>query len=91
MRHGWHLLRNRKTMWLMIRETFSGHYRMSLLTIVIAVVSIAYIIYPFDLIPDYIPVLGWIDDAIVFYLLLWRLLIETKRYSRFKAMERRGC
>ena len=90
MRHGWHLLSNRRTLWLMIRDTMSGTYRMSWLTIAIAVFSIAYIADPFDLIPDYIPVLGWIDDAAMFYLLLWRLVIETKRYTRFKAMERRG-
>ena len=87
--HGWHLFRNRRTLWQMIREVARGHYRMSFLTTVIAIVSIAYIIYPFDLIPDYIPVLGWIDDGVVFYLLLKRLVFETHRFNRFKAMERK--
>ena len=73
----------------MIRETLNGHYKMSLLTVVIAVLAIAYIIFPFDLIPDYIPVVGWIDDALVFYLLLRRLTKETQRFNRFKAMERK--
>ena len=74
----------------MIREVLSGHYRMSFLTTLIAIVSIAYIIYPFDLIPDFIPVIGWTDDALVFYLLLRRLVKETQRFTRFKAMERKG-
>ena len=89
VRHGWHLFRNRRTLWQMIREVLSGRYRMSWLTILIVVVSIAYVIYPFDLIPDYIPVLGWLDDGVVVYLLLWRLVNETHRYNRFKAMERK--
>ena len=89
VRHGWHLFRNRKAFWQMMRETFSGHYKMSFLTILIAILAIAYIIFPFDLIPDYIPVVGWIDDGLVFYLLLRRLTKETQRYNRFKAMERK--
>ena len=88
--HGWHLLRNRKTLWLMIRESVNGQYKMSMLTKLIAIISVAYIVYPFDLIPDYIPVLGWIDDGVVLYLLLRRLVWETQRYNRFKAMERKN-
>ena len=89
VRHGWHLFRNRRTLWQMIREVLSGRYRMSWLTTVVVVVSIAYIIYPFDLIPDFIPVLGWLDDGAVLYLLLWRLVKETHRYNRYKVMERK--
>jgi uncharacterized membrane protein YkvA (DUF1232 family) len=74
----------------MLRDVLGGHYRMSVLTTLIAIVSIAYIIYPFDLIPDYIPVIGWTDDALVLYLLLRQLVKETQRYTRFKAMERKG-
>ena len=90
IQQGWHLFRNRRTLWQMMRETFKGHYRLSFLTIVILIISIGYIIFPFDLIPDYIPVIGWVDDGIVFYFLLRRLVYETKRFSRFKAMERRS-
>jgi len=89
LRHGWHLLKNRKTLWQMLREVVNGRYKMSWLTTLVAVFAIIYIIFPFDLIPDYIPVLGWIDDALVFYLLLLRLVKETQRYNRFKAMERK--
>ena len=88
--HGWHLLRNRKTMWQMIGDALHGRYKMSMLTVIIAIVAVAYIIFPFDFIPDYIPVIGWIDDVVVFYLLLWRLVWETHRYIRVKAMERKN-
>ena len=77
-------------MWQMIREALNGRYRMSWLTTLVVLFSIAYVIFPFDLIPDYIPVLGWIDDGAVLYLMLMRLVKETQRFSRFKAMERRG-
>ena|ERR1700744_3644033 len=90
IRTGWRLFRNRKTLWQMIREVLSGKYRMSLLTTVIVIISLAYVVFPFDLIPDYIPVIGWIDDGLILYLMIKRLHVETQRYNRFKVMERRN-
>lgn len=74
----------------MIRDVLNGRYKMSLFTTAVVVVSILYIVFPFDLVPDYIPVLGWIDDGVLLFFLLKRLQKETMRYIRFKAMERRG-
>ena len=73
----------------MLRDALHGHYRLSFLTTALAIFTIAYVIFPFDLIPDHIPVLGWIDDGVLVYLLLLRLGKETQRYIRFKAMERK--
>lgn len=33
--------------------------------ILIAIIVIAYILFPLDIIPDIIPIIGWIDDLIV--------------------------
>ena len=90
VRNAAHIFQSRRTLWQMLRETFSGRYKMSLMTMVVMILCIAYIIIPFDFVPDYFPVLGWIDDGLVFYLLVKRLSIETQRYNRHKAMERRS-
>jgi uncharacterized membrane protein YkvA (DUF1232 family) len=90
VRHATHLFHSRRTLWQMIREAFSGRYKMSFLTTLAIIFGIAYIVFPFDLIPDYIPVLGWIDDGLVLYLILKRLSFETHRYNRQKAMARRN-
>lgn len=74
----------------MIRETLGGRYRMSVITVIIIVMAIIYILFPFDFVPDYIPVLGWIDDGFIFFLLLKVLNKETQRYIRHKAAERRA-
>jgi uncharacterized membrane protein YkvA (DUF1232 family) len=41
---------------------------------------IAYALWPFDLIPDFVPVVGWIDDLIIVpagLWLAWRMIPET--------------
>ncbi len=81
------LYQSRRTLLQMIRDR---RYRMSTTTLIILVVSIVYILFPFDLLHDYIPILGWIDDGFVLLLLLKRLKSEVQRYNRFKAMERRS-
>lgn len=74
----------------MLRAALNGSYRMSFLTTVVMIVSLIYIISPIDIIPDFILFFGWIDDGVVFYLLLKRLNTETQRYIRFKVMERKN-
>ena len=90
MRHATHLFSNRRILWQMLRAVFNGSYRMSLVTTLIAIASLAYIISPIDFVPDFIIFFGWIDDGLIIYLLLKRLNTETQRYIRFKVMERKN-
>ncbi len=85
---GFQLIRNRKSMWCMLREVWKGHYKMSGLTKILLAAGLLYIILPFDF--DWIPVLGWIDDGAVLFFLIKRLQTETTRYVRAKVMERKG-
>ena len=36
-----------------------------------AVLALLYVVWPFDLVPDAIPVLGWLDDLVLGPLLMW--------------------
>jgi uncharacterized membrane protein YkvA (DUF1232 family) len=87
MRGALHLLQNRKTLWHMLREVVHGKYKMSLLTNMAFVLGFLYIISPLDF--DWIPIIGWVDDGFVGYMVIKRLQKETQRYNRHKAMERR--
>ena len=87
LRQASQLLSNRRTLIQMLREAVHGKYRMSLMTHVALLFGLLYIISPLDF--DWIPVVGWVDDGFVFYLLLKRLQSETLRFNRHKAMERR--
>jgi uncharacterized membrane protein YkvA (DUF1232 family) len=59
----------------------------------IALLAAVYIISPVDLIPDVIPVLGWIDDGVI-SLLLFQLafkLLPKEMYESLKAQfEKKG-
>jgi len=37
----------------------------------LALLALVYVVWPFDLVPDVIPVLGWLDDLVIGPLLLW--------------------
>lgn len=57
----------------------------------IAFIAVAYALSPIDLIPDFIPVLGYLDDLIIVPVLVWLALklisTETMNQSRDQATE----
>lgn len=65
----------------MFRDMMAGRYKASFLTVVALIATAIYIISPIDVIPDIFLVVGWTDDAAVFYFLLKRLMYELNRYS----------
>jgi uncharacterized membrane protein YkvA (DUF1232 family) len=58
---------------------------------VIAFVAVAYALSPIDLIPDFIPVLGYLDDLIIVPVLVWLALklisTDVLNQSREQAVE----
>lgn len=89
-RHGLQLFSNRRTLWQMLRSVLNGSYRMSFITTAVVVAALIYIISPIDVVPDFFVFFGWLDDGVIFYMLLKRLNAETQRYIRFKVMERKS-
>lgn len=61
-------LSNFKLMVRMVKDAWSGKFKLPKFELAIAVGCIAYVLSPIDSIPDLIPALGWLDDtAIVAY------------------------
>jgi uncharacterized membrane protein YkvA (DUF1232 family) len=68
-----------------------SHPRTPLLAKALVILTVAYALSPIDLIPDFIPVLGYLDDLIIVPILIWltvRLLpTEVIQECRAKARE----
>ncbi len=51
----------------------------------------AYLLMPLDFIPDFIPVLGWLDDAVIIPLLVsWLVTLLPQRASEARRRDNRG-
>jgi uncharacterized membrane protein YkvA (DUF1232 family) len=48
----------------------------------VGVAAVAYFIWPFDLIPDFIPVIGWLDDAGVLAAAAFFIVRDVRRHER---------
>ena len=79
------LFQNLKLLLPLLRDYWKGTYRdVSVRSIVIFLVGLAYIISPIDIIPDYIIGLGQIDDVAILGLSLYFLEKDLIKYKEWK-------
>ena len=64
-------------LWSYLRDPEVGVWRK-----LVGVAAVAYVIWPFDLIPDAIPVLGWLDDVGILAAAAAFLVAEVRRHQR---------
>lgn len=80
------LKRDVLVLWFALKDA-----RTPLLAKAVAFVTVAYALSPIDLIPDFIPVLGYLDDIILIPILIWITLKfvpdEVMSQSRKQAQE----
>jgi uncharacterized membrane protein YkvA (DUF1232 family) len=71
----------------LIGDSVKGNYReIPASMIVSALAAIIYLVSPFDLIPDFIPFAGFLDDSLVLTLVLGAgLALELRKYREWKA------
>ncbi len=79
-----------KLLWKMLGDYLSGGYRELSWGVVAAIAfAVLYVINPFDLVPDVIPVLGWIDDAAVTALVIRTLREQLRKYCFYIGLDPR--
>ncbi|MCS6808765.1 MAG: YkvA family protein [Bacteroidota bacterium] len=76
------MVRKVKTLYAMLRDK-EFHMTWSTKTMIIA--GLLYFISPIDLLPDYIPLLGYIDDAFVISVVMNAIASEIERYQEYTA------
>ncbi len=47
--------------------------------ILIFILTVVYVVSPLDVIPDFVPVIGWIDDLVVFLAQITSFMIYLKQ------------
>lgn len=73
----------------MFKSFLSGEYRnISKRTIISIVAAILYFVNPFDVVPDFIIYAGYIDDALVFSMLLRSIKKEIENYKKWQSMKK---
>ncbi|MGB3463823.1 MAG: DUF1232 domain-containing protein [Cyclobacteriaceae bacterium] len=66
----------------MVRAHFSGSYSaFSPKSLLIMIAGLVYFITPFDLIPDFIPALGFTDDISVIYFIYKSLNVDIEKFQ----------
>jgi uncharacterized membrane protein YkvA (DUF1232 family) len=72
----------------LIGDFWRGDYRkVPWLAITMAAAAVIYFLNPFDLIPDMIPIIGYLDDAMVVGLAVLALEDDLKAYCEWKGYE----
>ena len=73
----------------MLRDYYNGTYRdISWTTLIIILLTFFYFLSPIDIIPDFIPGLGQIDDVIILITCFWLIKKDFDRYKKWKAAQR---
>jgi len=79
------LLQDLRLLFPLIKDFLKGTYRdVSIKSFLIFAITLAYIISPLDLIPDYIIGLGQIDDAVILGFGLYLLEKDLIKYQHWK-------
>lgn len=80
-----------KTFFSMVKDYVGGSYReVPFGTIAAIVAALAYVLSPIDAIPDFIPVVGYFDDAAVLALCLRLVNGDVEEYRRWKGLATTG-
>ncbi|MBW2147771.1 MAG: DUF1232 domain-containing protein [Deltaproteobacteria bacterium] len=68
-----------------VRDYRNGSYKkIPWDTVLFIVVAIIYVVNPFDLVPDFIPVVGWLDDVAVVSLVIAAIANDLREYCIWK-------
>ena len=79
------LIGNFKLLYSLIKDYWKGEYRdVSPWSILVFLAGIIYVISPIDIIPDFLPLVGQIDDALILLACIYFLEKDLHKYKKWK-------
>ena len=79
------ILRDLMVLYRMLKAWTTGDYRaMPWKTIVLGLTAVIYFLNPLDLVPDFIPGIGYLDDAVVLGFVMNSIRKDVSRYQEWE-------
>ncbi len=75
-----------KLLWEMLRDSVKKEFDIPWTTVASITATLLYIISPIDIVPDFIPALGFADDALVIALCISLIRKDLKRYAEHRKL-----
>ncbi|MEJ8590014.1 DUF1232 domain-containing protein [Riemerella anatipestifer] len=82
------LLRRMPELLRMIKATISKQYKPSVKNVLLPAIALVYIISPIDILPDFIPAIGVMDDLGILALVLPLLMKELNQFSEWETKKK---
>jgi len=74
-----------KDFFSLLKDFFSGEYReVPWFTVAAITAALLYVLNPVDLIPDFIPIIGQVDDALVVSICLYLVEEDLEKYREWR-------
>ena len=79
-----------KLTWGLLQDYWAGDYKNVPWKLLASIgFAVAYLVSPLDIIPDFLPVIGFVDDAAVFALVIKAFESELDDYKEWKKQQRK--
>ncbi len=74
----------------MFKLWYRGEYKMKFTDVLIPALALIYVISPIDFIPDFVPVIGALDDLAILALAIPLLMKEVDKFLLWESQLRKG-
>jgi uncharacterized membrane protein YkvA (DUF1232 family) len=76
-----------KLLWEMLKDIWYGKFKAPWGTVAAITAALLYVIMPFDILPDFLPGIGFADDLLVITLCVSMIRIDLRRYAKFRNLD----
>ena len=77
-------------LWSLLHDYWAGEYRAVPWRLIAAIgFAVTYLVSPLDVVPDFIPFVGFVDDATVFALVVSSFQSEIDKYKTWKKEQKK--